>query len=330
MSARKGCLVTLVVLVLLAVAVWFVGMPLLNRKAGSIVESTIEEMVRSSGLEGLRYDGVRIDAARGSVQIDGLSVPLEGATVKAGRVVLTVDPAELAAFGLGRSEGLSAAQLEVDRLSFSDAALALDLGTATITLGGLIDLNAPERSTARDVALVATDASFADKESGLGLDAKNLDVKVQGTLSTMTLEKDFDGILDDIAYIDVDAKQGAIVPDERVMAQLGLFAVASPWIADTRNWSFESVQLQARSLEKALAFDSFALAAPLMDAKGTASIPRKDGKDISLDLDVRQLNSQVRDELNPLLGMLGQTIPSGSFGLTFDWQGVGIPEMVFR
>ena len=139
-----------------------------------------------------------------------------------------------------------------------------------------------------------------------------------------------DLILDDISYVDVDAKQGAIVPDERLMAQLGLFAVASPWIADVKNWSFESLQVQARSLENSLALDAFSLAAPLMEAKGTASIPRKNAKEIALELDVDTLNSQVRDELNPLLGMLGQSIPSGSFGLSFDWRGTGIPQMVFR
>lgn len=326
MGARRGCLVTIIVLVLLAAAVWFIGLPLVNRKA----ESLVEDMIRSVDTGGLAYGGIDIDAARGRIEIREVSFPLDGASVRAGRIALSVDPAELAAFGLGRSEGLSGAHLDIAQLVYADEAISFDLGAAVIVLDGVIDLNAPDRSVVRDISIDAVDTRLSDKESGLGLDAASLDLKVRGRISAATLEKDFDGILDDISYVDVDAKQGAIVPDERLMAQLGFFAVASPWIADVKNWSFESLQVQARSLENSLALDAFSLAAPLMEAKGTASIPRKDAKEIALELDVDTLNSQVRDELNPLLGMLGQSIPSGSFGLSFDWRGTGIPQMVFR
>lgn len=331
MSKRRGrgCLITIIVVALLAAAVWFIGLPLVDKKAEGLVDSAIQDMVRSGGLEGLSYERLRIDAARGYVQIDGLSVPMDGATVRVGSISLTVDPKELAAFGLGRSEGLSSAELGIEDLVYSGEAMSVDLRSAQIMVDGLIDLNSPERSTVRDLSIDASEVRYSDKESGLGLDTKRLELQISGRMRAATVEKDFEGILDDIAYVDLDAKEGTIVPDAQIMEQVALFASVSPWIADTKNWSFASVEMEARSLENSLALDSFALVAPLMDAKGTASIPRKNAKDVALQLEVEQLNSQVRDELNPLLGMIGQTIPADSFDLTFAWQGMGIPHMVF-
>ena len=72
------------------------------------------------------------------------------------------------------------------------------------------------------------------------------------------------------------------------------------------------------------------IAAPLMDASGSAQIPKEEGGPLSLKLDVQEVHSQVRSELTPLLGFFGQSIPEGAFTFEFDWQGSGMPAMILR
>jgi len=115
-----------------------------------------------------------------------------------------------------------------------------------------------------------------------------------------------------------------------MVAQLGMFATASPWIADPNNWKFDSVAIEARSLEDAIVLDSLALTAPLMEAAGSVSLPRGNSQAVSMKLNVEKLHSQVRTELAPIALFMGQEIPSEAFEFDFAWDGIGFPLFTFN
>jgi len=327
----RGCLITLVVLIVLGAAVWFIGMPIVNNQAASYVDSAIQDALQSPGSPPLQYSAIAIDTTKGQVTMSTLDMPLEeGASVRAGKVTLHVEPSELVSFALGRSSGISRAKVDMEQLQFTSAETAVQAEHATVQIRGTIDLNRPEDSVIREAQITAVKAHFVDPESPVAFSADSLELDISGKLTMQTLEKDFSGILDDIAYIDLKASGGALLPDEQTMAQLGMFTMVSPWIANTDNWGFDSIDLQARSLEESVAIDTFALSAPLMDATGKAELPRDGEGPLALSMDIQELNSDVRAELAPIAQFMGQQIPEGSFSFEFDWSGVGMPAFTLR
>ena len=327
----RGCLITLVVVVLLAAGIWFVGLPIVNNKAEDFVDSAVRNAMGSPGIPRVGYRDIQIDATRGQVDIYDLAIPLEeGSSLHAGRIRVTVSPSELVAFGMGRSSGISKADIDVQQFTYkaTDTVVAFDV--AQISLDGSLDFNNPESSVIQHILVEASNASFTDPNAGMGFASKTLQLDVTGKLTAASLQKDFDGLLDDLAYIDIAATSGNLVPDAQTMDQLGMFAAVSPWIADVENWSFKSAAVQARSLDDELAIDTFTLDAPLMEASGKASLPRGEGTDMAISLEVADLNSQVRAELAPLAQYMGQTIPEGAFSFDFSWQGTGIPQLLFQ
>jgi hypothetical protein len=327
----RGCLITLVILGLLAAGIWFVGLPIANNKAEAFVDSAVRNAMGSPGMPRVGYRDIKIDAARGQVDIYDLVIPLEeGSSLHAARIRVTVSPSELVAFGMGRSSGLSKADIGIQQFTYkaTDTAVAFDV--AQISLDGSLDFNNPESSVIQHIRVDATNATFTNPDAGMGFSSKTLELDVTGKLTVASLQKDFDGVLDDLAYIDVAATSGKLVPDTQTLNQLGMFAAVSPWIADTENWSFKSASVQARSLDDKLAIDMFTLDAPLMAASGKASFPRGEGTETAISLEVADLHSQVRSELAPLAQYMGQTIPEGAFSFDFSWQGTGIPQLSFH
>jgi hypothetical protein len=327
----KGCLITLVVLVLLAAGIWFVGLPIANNKAEDVVDAAVRNAMDSPGMPRVGYRDIQIDATRGQVDIYDLSVPLEeGSSLHAGRIRVTVAPSELVIFGLGRTSGLSKADIDIEQFTYkaTDTVVAFDV--MQISLDGTLEFNNPESSVVQHILVAASNASFTAPNTGMGFISETLQLDVTGKLTVASLQKDFDGLLDDLAYIDIAATSGNLVPDAQTMDQLGMFAAISPWIADTENWSFESAAVQVRSLDDELAIDTFTLDAPLMEASGKASFPRGTGTDTAISLEVVDLNNQVRSELAPLAQYMGQTIPEGAFSFDFSWQGTGMPQLSFQ
>jgi len=295
------------------------------------VDSAIQEALQSPAAPPLHYGTIAIDAAKGQVVMSSLDMPLdEGASVQAGRVTLRVEPSELVSFALGRSSGISRAQVDMEQVQFKSAETAVHAEHASVQIHGTIDLNRPEDSVIREASISAKRAVFSDPEAPVAFSADSVELDISGRLTMSTLEKDLSGMLDDIAYIDMRASGGALLPDEQTMAQLGMFAMVSPWIANTDNWGFDSIDLQARSLEESVAIDTFALSAPLMDATGKAELPRDGEGPLALSMDIQELNSDVRAELAPIAQFMGQQIPEGSFSFEFDWSGVGMPAFTLR
>jgi len=179
------------------------------------------------------------------------------------------------------------------------------------------------------VHLVTQEVQYTIAE-GLSVASKEMQLDVKGNLNATTLQKDFNGILDDVWSLDLKATGGTILPDAQMVAQLGMFATASPWIADPNNWKFDSVAIEARSLEDAIVLDSLALTAPLMEAAGSVSLPRGNSQAVSMKLNVEKLHSQVRTELAPIALFMGQEIPSEAFEFDFAWDGNGIPLFTFN
>ena len=100
----RGCLITLVVVVLLAAGIWFVGLPIANNKAEDFVDSAVRNAMGSPGMPRVGYRDIQIDATRGQVDIYDLAIPLEeGSSLHAGRIRVTVSPRELVAFGAVRA-----------------------------------------------------------------------------------------------------------------------------------------------------------------------------------------------------------------------------------
>ncbi len=327
----RGCLVTLVVLIGLGAAVWFIGLPIVNNQAADFVDSAIQDALQSPGSPPLHYSTIAIDAAKGQVVMSSLDMPLdEGASVQAGRVTLRIEPSELISFALGRSSGISRAQVDMEQLQFKSAETAVHAQNASVQIRGTIDLNNPEHSVIREAFITAQKAVFSDPEAPVGFSADSIELDISGRLTMSTLEKDFSGMLDDIAYIDMKASGGALLPDEQTMAQLGMFTMVSPWIANTDNWGFDSIDVQARSLEESVAIDAFVLSAPLMDATGKAQLPKDGEGPLALSMDIQELNSDVRAELSPIAQFMGQEIPEGNFSFDFDWSGAGIPAFTLR
>ena len=326
-----GCLITLLVVVILGLLVWFVGIPLANDKVGNMVDSTIQEAFESPDMPQLGYSGLQINAQKGEVAVSDISLPMEdGSSVKAKKIVLKVDPAELVAFGLGQSEGLSRANVELEEFTYGSKEIGIGFSRAKIALDGKIDLNYPERTVIRDVKLDAKSVKLTDPVSSLEFTSETLALDLTGNITAATLEKDVEGILDDIAYVDLAASNGKLVPNAEVLSQLETFATVSPWISDTGNWGFETVGLEARTLSDSVAIDAFSLAAPLMDAKGKATLPRGESGPLALDMDVADMNAQVRQELAPIAGIMGYSIPEESFNLSVDWDGGGLPSITLR
>lgn len=327
----RGCLITLLVLIILGLLVWFVGVPLANNKAEGVVDGVIQDALSSPGMPELGYRDIQINAQKGQVDLFDLVLPLEeGSSLQASHIRLTVSPSELISFGLGQTEGLTKADVDLQQFSYSTDENTIAFDTALIKLDGLINLNDVESSVIRDVQLTAANVQYADPESKMAFNTETLALDITGNVTMATLEKDMDGILDDIAYVDAKATKGKLVPDAAMMEQIGMFAMVSPWIADTNNWGYESVSLEARSIPDSVEIDAFALSAPLMDAKGSAKLPRGDDGPLALDMDISKLNAQVRGELAPIAMFMGQQIPDGDFNLNLDWPGMGMPSFTLR
>jgi hypothetical protein len=326
----RGWIIFLLVIVLLAAAIWFIGLPMANRTAAKYVDSAIQDALSSPQMPDVDYQNVVIDAAQGAITLSDLQVPLEGSVVSAQQVRIKVAPSELVSIALGQASGLSGAEVELEKFIYRDDQIHVDLGDADITIGGSIDIQHPDKLLIRDVAVVSSDVIFTDPVSNFRFSSDTLDLDLSGRMTAATLEKDFAGILDDIAYVDLKSSGGSVQLDTQMMDQLALFTEVSPWIADPQNWTFNDVAVEARTLEQAVAVDKLSIAAPLMDASGSAQIPKEEGGPLSLKLDVQEVHSQVRSELTPLLGFFGQSIPEGAFTFEFDWQGSGMPAMILR
>jgi hypothetical protein len=326
----RGWLIFLLVIVILAAAIWFIGLPMANRTAAKYVDSAIQDALSGPQMPHVDYENIVIDATQGAITISDLQVPLEGSNVSAQKVRITVAPAELVSIALGQASGLSGAQVELEKFTYQDDQLLVDLGDADIIIGGSIDIQNPEKMLICDVGMVSADVTFTDPVSNFTFSSDTLSLDLSGRMTTATLEKDFSEILDDIAYVDMKSSGGRVQLDSQTMDQLAMFTEVSPWIADPTNWTFEEVSVEARTLEDAVAIDAVRITAPLMDATGSAQLPRTEGGPILMKLDVQEVDSQVRNELTPLLGFFGQSIPEGSFTFEFDWQGSGMPELIFR
>ena len=279
----RGCLITLVVLVLLAVGIWFVGLPIANNKAEDIVDAAVRKAIDSPGMPRVGYRDMQIDATRGQLDIYDLSVPLEeGSSLHAGRIRVTVAPSELVVFGLGRTSGLSKADIDIEQFTYKATETVVSFDVMQISLDGSLNFNNPDSSVIQHILVAASNASFTAPNAGMGFISGTWQLDVTWKLTVDSLQKDFDGILDDLAYIDIATTSGSLVPDAQTIGQLGMFAAISPWIADTENWSFKSATVQARSLDDELAIDTFTLDAPLMEASGKASLPRGAGTDTAI------------------------------------------------
>lgn len=327
----SGCLITIGILVVLGILFWLLGIPLVNRTASRYVDQAIQDALGDSQAPQITYRNLVIDATKGDITLEGLAFALdEQSLIQAQTVTLRVKPADLAVFALGQSSGIEHAEIDLEQFSYNAPDMRISVGDAELVLEGAVEVNDPERSTIHNATLKSKEAEYTDLQTNLTFKANTLDVAVTGRITIKTFEKDVDGILDDIGYIDIAATEGTLVGDAQIAEQMALFAAMSPWIADTSNWGFDSLQAEARTLEHAIAVDSFAIHAPLMDATGSAEIPREKGSPVSLLLDVHELNSDVRNELSPLLAFFGQQIPEGSFTFDFDWSGIGIPTIVLR
>lgn len=327
----RGCLITLLVLIILGLLIWFVGVPLANNKAEDVVDNVIQDVLSSPGMPDLGYRDIQINAQKGQVDVFDLVLPLEeGSSLHASHIKLTVSPSELITFGLGQSNGLTKADVDLQQLSYTTRDTEIALGKALIKLDGLINLNDVENSVIRDVQITADKVQYTDSKSKMAFNTETLAVDITGNMTMATLEKDIDGILNDIAYVDVEATHGKLVPDVAMMEQIGMFAMVSPWIADTNNWGYDSVSLEARSIADSVEIDAFALSAPLMDATGSAKLPRKEDGPLAVNVDIAELNSQVRAELAPIAMFMGQQIPEGAFNLNLDWTEGGMPSFTLR
>lgn len=326
----RGCLIALIVCAALASAIGFIGIPILNNTAEGMVDRALQEMLRDSAMASLSYQEIAIETTRGRVVIQDASMPVENAHVNVTRLSISVDPKELIAYGLGRSEDISKAEVEIEKMRYETDEHNVTIGSADIICSGSFNLRDPASSFIREILVDAVAATYSDRISGLSLTVETVNSSVRGKFTVDSVEKEFDGLLDDIGYIDLKATDGVIIPDEHTMAQLGMFVLASPWIADAENWRFNTTDLEARILPESVKIDRFSIDAPLLVASGTATLPKKEAEDIAVNLHVSSLNNQVREELNPIVGMLGQRIPENEFAVEFAWRGQGLPRLVFH
>lgn len=323
-------MITLIVCAALASAIGFIGIPILNNTVEGMVDTALQEMLRDPDMATLSYQEIAIETTRGRIVIQDTSMPVENAHVNVTRLSITVDPKELIAFGLGRSKDISKAEIEIEKIRYETDEHTVTIGSADIICSGSLNLSDPESSFIREISVDAADVTYSDRISGLSLTVETVNSNVRGKFTVNSVGKEFDGLLDDIGYIDVKATDGEVIPDEHTLAQLEMFALASPWIADAENWRFNTTDLEARILPESVKIDRFSIDAPLLVASGTATLPKNEGEDIAVNLHISSLNSQVREELNPIVGMLGQRIPESEFTFEFSWQGQGLPLVVFH
>ncbi|MFA7019893.1 MAG: hypothetical protein WC239_13020 [Sphaerochaetaceae bacterium] len=324
-----GCLFTVILVVVLAAAIWFIGTSLVNNKAESLVDEMVQEHISLANLP-LEYGEFTVNIAQGQIGLTALKFPLaQESTITADMIEIKVSPKELITLALGKTSGLSTASVYAERFGYSAGEMSLDFASGTLDIEGNLDAFAPEDSIIRKVHLVTQEVQYTIAE-GLSVASKEMQLDVKGNLNATTLQKDFNGILDDVWSLDLKATGGTILPDAQMVAQLGMFATASPWIADPNNWKFDSVAIEARSLEDAIVLDSLALTAPLMEAAGSVSLPRGNSQAVSMKLNVEKLHSQVRTELAPIALFMGQEIPSEAFEFDFAWDGIGFPLFTFN
>lgn len=325
----RGCLFTVILVVVLATAIWFIGTSLVNNKAESLVDEMVQEYISLANLP-LEYGEFTVNIAQGQIGLTALKLPLaQESTITADMIEIKVSPKELITLALGKTSSLSTASVYAERFGYSAGEMSLDFASGTLDIEGKLDVFAPEGSIIRKVHLAAQEVQYTIEE-GLSVASKEMQLAVKGNLNATTLQKDFNGILDDVWSIDLKATGGTILPDAQMVAQLGMFASASPWIADPNNWKFDSVAIEARSLEDAIVLDSLIFTAPLMEANGTLRVPRGNSQAVSMKLNVDKLHSQVRTELAPIALFMGQEIPSEAFEFDFAWDGNGFPLITFN
>lgn len=324
---RRGCLLTLLLVLLLAIVVWLILIPIANNRTARALDKVVQENLSLADYP-LEYGEVTVHLMKGQVGVSHLAMPVEDGIVTAEMLQVKVSLGQLIAFVLQKGPSLITPAVHVVNLEYDDKELNLGTATAVVTLEIFLDRSLPEEAVVRKLDLDARDVRVVVSE-GASIVCQDIQLALKGNMTLATLEKDVDGVLDDLGYIDVKAIDGTILPAAETMAQLGMFALVSPWIADTNNWRFESLMVEARALEQAIVVDSLALHAPLMEASGTASLPRKGFQAVSMQLDVATLHNQVRTELAPIAQFMGQTIPSGAFGLSFIWDGLTLPELSF-
>ena len=325
----RGCLFTVILVVVLAVAIWFIGISIVNNKAESVVDEMVQERVSLAGLP-LEYGEFTVNIAQGQIGLTALKFPLaKESTITADMIEIKVSPKELITFALGKTSGLSTASVYAERFAYSDKEMEVTFSVATLNLEGNLDLSFPEDSLIRKADLATQEVQYTIAE-GLSVASKEMQIAVKGNLNATLLQKDFNEILDDVWSIDLKATGGTILPDAQMVAQLGMFASASPWIADPNNWKFDFLEVEARSLENAIVLDSLIFASPLMEASGTLSLPRGNSQAVSMKLNVDKLHSQVRTELAPIALFMGQEIPAEAFEFDFAWDGNGFPLITFN
>ena len=171
----RGCLVTLLILIILGLLVWFVGLPLANNKVEDIVDTSIQDAFSAPGMPKMSYGDIQINAQQGRVELFNIDLPLEeGSSIKASSIRLKVAPTELVAFGLGRSEGLSNAEIELSEFSYENPETAVTFGNADIVLDGLINLNDVESSVVRDAKINANQVRYTDPVSKMAFNTSSI------------------------------------------------------------------------------------------------------------------------------------------------------------
>jgi|GEM_PF-1288232 len=323
---KHGLCITLIALVVLITCVLCLLLPTVERIAARMIGTTFGQLATQQGLDRFSYDEIRVDVIRQTVEMEGLSLCAGSLDLSVRTCALSISLMEL----LPRSKGLSGVDVAMESFKLSTADLSVQSESVRLELEGNIPVSRPERFLIEEVLLVIAGGTYGDREKGLSVSVASATLDTEGTIRAATLQQDLGGIMDDLEHLDMTAKQGTLSPDERIMAQLGMFALVSPWIADAGNWRFDSLSIEAVPLPASYRVDSFTIDAPLLEASGHASIPRKGATDISMELSFARLHDQVRTEMYPLIGMFGHTIPPGAFTFEFSWQGTGFPQMLFR
>lgn len=321
-----GWILTALAFLVLIASVSFLGIPFANRKAAQMVDLAVRDSVDFT----VSYSDVKVDILRGKLAFHDLSVHIPDFAFAASELELGIPFDEIWSFGAGRSSGFSQVHIET-----SGAFLATEEGELSIKHGsvGVIGTLLPydmQSSTISTLAVDARSIGFRDMISGAVFHMDSLDAKLEGFVQLRSVQRNPKELLDDVHSMELFSRTGTMIPDADLIAQLGMFALVSPWIANPDNWRFDELSVMMHVIRDAFSVERFSIVSPLMDSLGNGSIPRGESQSVVIHLEVGKLHQQVREELGMLVAFLGQSIPEGHFHFDLVWNGSGLPYISFH